>query len=721
MVNTRTWDGGGADDNWSTAGNWSGDTAPVAGDNVIFDGATSNDPCTVDLVAGVFGTLTVYGNYTGTITLAVAIEFGAGDIGNTSASNLTFSGDYTVIMTTLNLDTSDTLTMASSANLTLTSTFTCDGTLTPSAGSVLTFGGTVTITGVLGVAATAFTIDMNATLATSSGQLIAPKAPNGSFLFSGATWNTPTTFTSGTYVTTFDLAGTTTLANDSIQFYKIYILSGAVLDTNSVNNYALTVLSISTAVIMYGTLYLNNSAFSTGQIQLNSSSVVRGSAGSEAPTGNHTIGACYFPSSLSVFNFTSGTVNANNDTGGAWLQKTAAATINHNNGTINFTLAAVQHLYDTTNTALTLYNITITKTLTNTLCWANGGHFALTIAGALILTSGIFSTITTTSGISNNITVTGTSSITGTLTTNTSTIITTGLVTVNTGGTFGGNTAYTWNINGGVTNSGGTINSGTGTVTLAASKTFANTTGTVNINGGNFWGTSSTTSIVTSGGTWNWATVNIKLLDFQFAITSGAYTLTASGNIQTDAVTVSVSGTLAIVSYTFTVDGTFSNSGATTFTTGTAVLNSTLAIPAGTFGSATAYTLDLNGNLLASVGTLIAPTVSGTFTFSGATMNLPTTYTHSDGLITFDLAGAQSITYTGDGTIYNLTIALDSTTTITKKIVLSGSKTGAIISDQISTGILYIHNLIITGTLHAKYGGAYNSNASHVIQIIMYS
>jgi autotransporter-associated beta strand protein len=42
-----TWTGGGADNNWSTAGNWQGDVAPVAGDSLVFPqgsaGATNND------------------------------------------------------------------------------------------------------------------------------------------------------------------------------------------------------------------------------------------------------------------------------------------------------------------------------------------------------------------------------------------------------------------------------------------------------------------------------------------------------------------------------------------------------------------------------------------------------------------------------------------------------------------------------------------------------
>lgn len=32
----KTWDGGGADNNWGTAANWVGDVVPVAGDDLIF-------------------------------------------------------------------------------------------------------------------------------------------------------------------------------------------------------------------------------------------------------------------------------------------------------------------------------------------------------------------------------------------------------------------------------------------------------------------------------------------------------------------------------------------------------------------------------------------------------------------------------------------------------------------------------------------------------------
>lgn len=65
------WDGGDATSALaSDPDNWDTDTAPVAGDNILFDGlnATGDDPCTWDLATNSFGTFTIAAGYTGTIT-----------------------------------------------------------------------------------------------------------------------------------------------------------------------------------------------------------------------------------------------------------------------------------------------------------------------------------------------------------------------------------------------------------------------------------------------------------------------------------------------------------------------------------------------------------------------------------------------------------------------------------------------------------------------------
>ena len=67
----KIWDGGGANDNWSTKENWSDDVAPVASDSVVF-GSTSTDNCIIDTAQNV-ASITIGSGYTGTITANAAL------------------------------------------------------------------------------------------------------------------------------------------------------------------------------------------------------------------------------------------------------------------------------------------------------------------------------------------------------------------------------------------------------------------------------------------------------------------------------------------------------------------------------------------------------------------------------------------------------------------------------------------------------------------------
>jgi autotransporter-associated beta strand protein len=62
----RTWDGGGADANWQTAGNWVGDVAPVAGDDLVFPAAAAQQSNNNNFSGfTTFNSLTIEGgNYT---------------------------------------------------------------------------------------------------------------------------------------------------------------------------------------------------------------------------------------------------------------------------------------------------------------------------------------------------------------------------------------------------------------------------------------------------------------------------------------------------------------------------------------------------------------------------------------------------------------------------------------------------------------------------------
>ncbi|WP_298238972.1 T9SS type A sorting domain-containing protein [uncultured Algibacter sp.] len=64
---TRTWDGGGANNNWSTAANWSDDTVPVAGDTAVLNADVTMDvDATVELLS-VTANTTLSGS--GTLTI----------------------------------------------------------------------------------------------------------------------------------------------------------------------------------------------------------------------------------------------------------------------------------------------------------------------------------------------------------------------------------------------------------------------------------------------------------------------------------------------------------------------------------------------------------------------------------------------------------------------------------------------------------------------------
>ena len=79
------WDGGGADNNWDTAENWSNDVVPTFFENVFFTSASSKD-CVVTqnqvvfdftMTAGYTGTLSSIGNPSLTIANDVSIEGGS--------------------------------------------------------------------------------------------------------------------------------------------------------------------------------------------------------------------------------------------------------------------------------------------------------------------------------------------------------------------------------------------------------------------------------------------------------------------------------------------------------------------------------------------------------------------------------------------------------------------------------------------------------------------
>lgn len=103
---TRTWDGGGADANWNTPANWSGDTVPTSADVAQFDGTcASNCSPTINVTLSSGSApagINMASDYAGTITQAAAFAVGtSGWIQNGGtfiggSQTITLNGDITL-------------------------------------------------------------------------------------------------------------------------------------------------------------------------------------------------------------------------------------------------------------------------------------------------------------------------------------------------------------------------------------------------------------------------------------------------------------------------------------------------------------------------------------------------------------------------------------------------------------------------------------------------
>jgi len=87
IASNCTWDNGSADGLWSNPINWTNNTLPSVGDNVIFNNTSTTD-CTADLVADNLASITIEANYGQTLTLNSDFVAGAGA--------LTLTGNVTV-------------------------------------------------------------------------------------------------------------------------------------------------------------------------------------------------------------------------------------------------------------------------------------------------------------------------------------------------------------------------------------------------------------------------------------------------------------------------------------------------------------------------------------------------------------------------------------------------------------------------------------------------
>ncbi len=396
-----TWDGGGADSNWSTCANWSSNVCPAATDSVTFN-TTSTKSATLDSSFGgtVIG-LTISTGYTGTITQARSLTIN----GNYSQATGTFTGGAATI------DINGTYTLSGGTFTSTTGTLFVSagwthsaGTFVHNNGSVELDGSTSTINlpgstavnfynfrinknnGIILTVTSGDTVVVNGTLTLSEGRwagIIQAKAAmsianawdgNGTGLLNitstGVTINIPGELVSNiTQTITLNGAGTTLNASGTgpIEFAALTLTAGTLnVDGYNVTHSGIVTLSGGTysagsngTKSFAGTFTLNSGSFNGGNSTLDFNGIVSIVGG--------------------TFTATSGTLT----TSKTWTRG-ASGTFVHNNGTVEFDGAGV-----TIDVPLSesFNNLRINSTGTKTI----GASDAWTVFGDLTLIDGLLS------------------------------------------------------------------------------------------------------------------------------------------------------------------------------------------------------------------------------------------------------------------------------------------------------------------------------------------
>jgi uncharacterized repeat protein (TIGR01451 family) len=166
---TRTWTGLGANNNWNTAANWSGNAVPGVNDTAVFDG-TSAKPADINVnvnLGGAAGGLTVTAAYTGSITQLPNVTLTVGTIGFSQAGGTFITGG--------------------------TGAVTINGPLTLSGGNFTGIGtGAMTVNGAFSQSGGSFTGGSGARTVNGAFSLT-----GGSFTSTSGTWTVTGNFTHG--------------------------------------------------------------------------------------------------------------------------------------------------------------------------------------------------------------------------------------------------------------------------------------------------------------------------------------------------------------------------------------------------------------------------------------------------------------------------------------------------------------------------------------------
>lgn len=288
---TRTWDGEGNDNNWSTALNWSANTVPTSADAVVFSNTSTKDSTVDATYSGTVTTFNINSGYTGTVSLArslTATTF-------TQATGTFTSGSNDTSFSSLVL--SGGIFNASSGIATVSGAITISGspTFNANAGRVSLTGGSATLSCnnvtfnlVTFNNTSTKTVNSNCSLPLGADPTIAQAASvSGTLSGSGAITTTAGTFTLASGATLSGFSGLTTGG--------AFTINGATVNFGSYS-----------PVDINGAFTLTSGSFT-------------------APSGTMTVSA--------AFTITTGTFNANGGT--LTLDQSTVTTIACNNATFN--------------------------------------------------------------------------------------------------------------------------------------------------------------------------------------------------------------------------------------------------------------------------------------------------------------------------------------------------------------------------------------------------
>jgi len=668
----RTWDGGGADNLWSTCANWDGpDACPGAGDVATFNGTNTKASTIDEAYAGSVGGIDIDVGYSNTITnsRSSTLTVGASNFAQDAGTFNGGSGAIT-INGSISLGVGAAFT-STSGNLTVSLGWTNSGaTFTHNDGTVTFTGNGTTIDVNTSQTFYDFTLNKNSgwqlTVAAGDTIVVAHTATltqgrinktdvNSIMEFQGDL-SIASTYTSGADCK-FNFANSTVDQN----------ISGVGLASLT---HPVTVNKASGSVIQGSTLTMTSAAFaiSSGTYNSNGGAFTVNSGSSFTISGGAFNGSNStmsmdgtFTISGGVFTSTSGTLTVSN----TWTH-TGGGTFTHNNGTVIFT-----GMNTNANIAAdeTFYNLQINKTAGWTLTVSSG--YALLSTNLLTLTEGAVGTgeleaqggVTVTSGFDGgsyaSLTFSGGNTQTFTLT--------------------GAESLINKNVI--INKSGGSVNlASTLTMDAGASNNLTVTAGTLYTNGQTLTMSGGGVLTVSNGGT-------LKL--------NGNETIsTPTFNAGSTAEYAATSGTITIQSWTYQ-NLTINGSGSTfQLSAGKAVFGD-FTLAAGTF-NANNYEFEMKGNATISGGTFKTGTGSNiifgdaagdSVTMSGGELQIQMaatdtnivknagSWTNSGGMITYNAAPVVSTKVLSTLSPYNnLKIdSVGSTYTLDGAIVISGN------------------------------------------------